>query len=42
MQGSRLGTDGPTKTDEFSEKFQVAFDPPPHFWKIILRISRQN
>ena len=24
-----LGTDGVTKTDEFSEKFQTAFDPPP-------------
>ena len=37
------GTDGDTKTDEFSEKFQTAFDPPPpHFRKIILRISRQN
>ena len=23
------GTDGPTKTDEFSEKFQTTFDPPP-------------
>ena len=39
----KLGTDGHTKTDEFSEKFQTAFDtPPPHFRKIILRISRQN
>ena len=27
----RLGTDGDTKTDEFSEKFQTAFDPPPSF-----------
>ena len=26
-----LGMDGPTKTDEFSEKFQTAFDPPPSF-----------
>ena len=25
------GTDGVTKTDEFSEKFQTAFDPPPSF-----------
>ena len=24
-----LGTDGVFKTDEFSEKFQTAFDPPP-------------
>ena len=23
------GTDGVTKTDKFSEKFQTAFDPPP-------------
>ena len=32
-----LGMDGPTKTDEFLEKFQTAFDPPPHFRKIMLR-----
>ena len=39
----RLGKDGVSKTDEFSEKFQTAYDPPPpHFRKIILRISRQN
>ena len=25
------GPDGHTKTDEFSEKFQTAFDPPPSF-----------
>ena len=31
-----------TKTDEFSEKFQTAFDPPPHFRKVTLRFSRQN
>ena len=38
-----LGTDGPTTTDETSEKFQTASDPPPpHFGKIMLRISRQN
>ena len=24
-----LGTHFPSKTDEFSEKFQTAFDPPP-------------
>ena len=24
-----LGMDGPTKTDEFLEKFQTAFGPPP-------------
>ena len=33
--GGNLGTNGHTKTDEFSEKFQMAFDPPPHFRKII-------
>ena len=27
----RLGKPPPTKTDEFSEKFQTAFDPPPLF-----------
>ena len=28
-----------TKMDEFSEKFQTTFDPPPpHFRKIMLRI----
>ena len=26
-----------TKSDDFLEKFQTAFDPPPHFRKIILR-----
>ena len=26
-----------TKLDEFLEKFQTAFDPPSHFWKIILQ-----
>ena len=26
-----LGTPSPSKTDEFSEKFQTAIDPPPHF-----------
>ena len=35
---SNLGKPPPTKTDEFSEKFRTAFDPPPHFRKIILRI----
>ena len=29
--------DPATKSDEFLEKFQTAFDPPPHFWKIILQ-----
>ena len=34
-----LGTGHATKSDEFSEKFQTAFDPPPsHFQKIILQI----
>ena len=31
-----------SKSDEFSEKFQTAFDPPPHFRKVTLRFSRQN
>ena len=38
-----LGTDGVSKTDETSENFQTAFDPPrAHLWKIILQISRQK
>ena len=28
---SRLGKPTPSKTDEFLEKFQTAFDPPPSF-----------
>ena len=31
-----------SKSDEFSEKFQTAFDPAPHFRKVVLRISQQN
>ena len=32
----RLGKGPATKSDEFLEKFQMAFDtPPPHFWKIV-------
>ena len=27
-----LGTPSPSKTDEFSEKFQTAIDPPPSFF----------
>ena len=27
-----------TKSDEFLEKFQTAFDPPSSFWKIMLQI----
>ena len=27
-----------TKSDDFLEKFQTAFDPPPHFWEIMLQI----
>ena len=27
-RGGNLGTDGHTETDGFSEKFQLAFDPP--------------
>ena len=37
-----LGKGGISKSDEFLEKFQTAFDPPPHFRKIMLRFSRQN
>ena len=34
-----LGMPTSSKTDEFSEKFQTAFDPPPpHFRKVILQI----
>ena len=40
--GYSLGKDGVSKIDVFSEKFQTAFDPPPHFWKIMLRISGHN
>ena len=29
-----LETGGVSKTDEFSEKLQIAFDTPPHFPKI--------
>ena len=33
------GKDPATKSDEFFEQFQTAFDlPPPNFWKIILQI----
>ena len=32
-----LGKDPATKSDEFLEKLQTAFDPPPHFWKIMLQ-----
>ena len=37
---SLLGKLSPSKTDEFSEKFQMAFDPPPppHFRKVMLQI----
>ena len=28
-QGCKLGTGQVNKSDEFSEKFQTAFDPPP-------------
>ena len=36
MYGPLKGTGHATKSDEFSEKFQTAFDPPPHFQKIML------
>ena len=38
LQQRTLGKDPATKSDEFLEKFQTAFDPPPHFWKIVLQI----
>ena len=31
-----------TKTNVFSEKFQMAFDPPPHFRKIMLQIFKTD
>ena len=31
-----LGTGGGTKTDEFSEKYQTAFDLPPSFSEIYI------
>ena len=33
-----LGTDGATKLDGFSEKFQTAFHPSSHIWKIMMQI----
>ena len=33
-----LGTGRATKMDEFSEKFQTAFDLPPHIGKIMSQI----
>ena len=33
----RLGMPTSSKTDEFSEKFQTSFDPPPSFSEIILQ-----
>ena len=32
-----LGTGDGNKTDDFSEKFQTDFDPPPHYRKIMLQ-----
>ena len=34
---SMLGKGPATKSDEFLEQFQTAFEPPPHFWKIYCR-----
>ena len=39
---SFLGTGDANKTDEFSEKFQTAFDPPSHFQKIILQFVKMD
>ena len=33
-----LGKGPATKSDELLEKFQTAFDPPPHFWKKYIAI----
>ena len=33
-----LGKLSPSKTDEFLEKFQTAFDPPPSFSEIYVAI----
>ena len=41
-QVSEKGTGGVSKTDEFLEKFQMAFDPPPSFSENHVRFSRQN
>ena len=35
--GRPIGTGDGTKTDEFSEKFQMAFNPPPSFWKNLFK-----
>ena len=35
---SGLGTDPVAKSDDFLEKFQMAFDPPPSFLEIMLQI----
>ena len=37
-----LGKGGATKSDEFSEKIQTAFDLQPSFWKIILQFFSEN
>ena len=38
-----LGKGGATKSDEFSEKFQTAFDPrSPHFRKIIFHFFQNG
>ena len=35
---SGLGKDPVAKSDDFLEKFQTAFDPPPSFLEIMLQI----
>ena len=37
-----FGTGHASKLDEFSEKFQTAFNPSYHFWKIILQFFSEN
>ena len=43
LQHAHKGTGDGTKTNEFSEKFQTAFDPnPPQFRKIMLQFFPEN
>ena len=41
VDGYPLGTGDDSKMDEFSEKYQTAFDPSPHFQKTMLQIFYQ-
>ena len=42
LQHAHKGTGDATKTNEFSEKFQTAFAPPPHFRKIMLQFLQKK